>query len=163
MHFYHRRADVCNLQGKKNVIACQSKVFYQLCCFWLQMLSASTLMANEKGNLHSVIITVAIKATFLHPRLVLLLPLLLFRLLQLFPKNIKGPALTQCQSSADDEFLIRSLMIWTVTVAENSKCFITRQCWSGRSAHSLPSHIWQKLRVTQAARVHVCVFSLIMG
>lgn len=50
--------------GGKNPIARLSTVFYQPRCFWLQMISTSTLMANKKGNLHFIIIKVKIKGTF---------------------------------------------------------------------------------------------------
>lgn len=62
--FYHRRAEIYNLLEKKNPIARQSTVLYQLRCFWLQILSTSTLMANKKGNLHFITIKVEIKTTF---------------------------------------------------------------------------------------------------
>lgn len=59
-------------------------------------------MANEKGNLHFIIIKVKIKGTLLlfFPPSILLL---------LFPDKMKGPALTRRQGSAADEFLIRGL------------------------------------------------------
>lgn len=66
--------------------------------------------------------------------------------------------LTRCQSAADDEFLIRSLIIWTATTGQlKSKGFTAKSRWSAcrfPSMHVEPAS--ESASVPARACVHVC-------